>query len=305
MKILRTILRFVLGAFFIFSGVSKFSGMDSFEIYLYSSSFLSYDASAVLARLIIAAELLIGFSFISLIAFKSMWRFAMGFIGVLTLFLLWQFARGNDENCHCLGELMAMSPGLSVLKNIGLLVLMAFTARSHSWHFKASRWVFAAVILTSLALVTIISPPDLLIKGSYDAATHDQQALEQALNDQDIPLEFASGRKLIAFFSPGCRYCKLTSRRIGEIVSRGELDSSQVGLVFWADTTLNPLPFFEETKSPHFAYTTMDTELYLKITKGRMPLVLLVEDGEVKDQMNYRRFEESRIADFFSGNTSE
>ena len=59
-KVIKFILRILIGGFFITTAILKLLSLDSFEIYIYSFNIFSFNLCAIIARLVIAAELLVG-----------------------------------------------------------------------------------------------------------------------------------------------------------------------------------------------------------------------------------------------------
>ena len=57
--------------------------------------------------------------------------------------------------------------------------------------------------------------------------------------------------------------------------------------------------FIYETKSSFCNQLVLEPKHFLSITKGQMPLILLVEKGEVKYNFGYRDIDESKINGFF------
>lgn len=299
MKWVKIVSRILISAFFALSAISKMMGVEAFEIYLYRSSFLSYDAATIAGRFIIASELLIAICLLIKLKFRIVWGITFLFLLIFSIFLAFQMLLGADENCFCLGELMEMSPAESLIKNALLLLLLMLVKNSSNFRFRNENWAFAGTVILSLLVPVILSPPDVFVQGSFDEARHDQEALMQAIDSGDIPPYFTEGKNLIAFYSLSCKYCRMASTRIGTSVREAGIDNSLVHIVFWGDSTLAFKPFFEETFSPEFEYAYLSTEPYLAITKGRMPLILLIEDGKVIHQMNYRNLDEGKIEEFF------
>jgi hypothetical protein len=58
--------------------------------------------------------------------------------------------------------------------------------------------------------------------------------------------------------------------------------------------------FFKETNSTYFNYTILELNRFMKLTKGEMPLILLLEDGKVKGEYGYRSIEEDYFIDFLT-----
>ena len=295
MKWFKLLLRLVIGAFFLFSAYSKLESMEGFEIYIFRSSFLSFDVATFVARFMVAAELIAGIGFITKWGFKTIWKLTALFILILTAFLAWQFAAGDEGNCFCLGELMEMSPAESLLKNVVLIVLLLLVKNdSDSFSFRFKNGLVGATFAASVIVPFIISPPDLFVKGRFKPAEHNQQVLNEAIEDGSIPADFIEGRSLVSFYSTGCKYCKMAATRISVLVDKNQLDKNKVHQVFWGEET-DPTEFYAETHSMRFEYVGMPTKQYLDITKGRMPLILLIEDGEVIDEMTYRTIDAGKL----------
>lgn len=302
MKWFKLILRLIIGAFFIFSAYGKIEAMEAFEIYIFRSSFLSFDSATIVGRLIIAAELIAGIGFITKWGFRLIWKLTMLFILMLSVFLAWQVMAGDEGNCFCLGELMEMTPAESLLKNVALILALLFVRREEDkLKFKYKTLVTSLVFVAALIVPFIISPPDIFVKGRYEPAEHNQEVLDQAIDDGSIPADFISGRSLLSFYSTGCKYCKMAATRISVIVDKNQIDQANVHQVFWGEET-DPTEFYEKTHSMRFEYVGMPTKQYLDITKGRMPLILLIEDGEVVEEMTYRTIDAGKIIQFLRGN---
>lgn len=302
MKWFKLILRLIIGTFFIFSAYGKMEAMEAFEVYIFRSSFLTFDAATIVARLIIAAELIAGIGFITKWVFRLIWKLTMLFILMLSVFLAWQVMAGDEGNCFCLGELMEMTPAESLLKNVALILALLFVRREEDkLEFKYKTLLTSLVFVAALIVPFIISPPDIFVKGRYKPAEHNQEVLDQAIDDGSIPADFISGRSLLSFYSTGCKYCKMAATRISVIVDKNQIDKANVHQVFWGEET-DPTEFYEKTHSMRFEYVGMPTKQYLDITKGRMPLILLIEDGEVVEEMTYRTIDAGKIIQFLRGN---
>lgn len=302
MKWLKLLLRLFIGGFFIVSAYGKLDSMEGFEIYIFRSSFFSFDVATFVARFIIAAELIAGFGFITKFSYKAIWRLTTLFILLLTIFLAWQVLAGDEGNCFCLGELMEMSPTESLLKNVVLiLLLMMVRTEQDTWNFSFKTVIKVALFVGAFAAPFIASPPDVFVKGRFKAAEHNQQVLEESVEDGTIPVEFVNGRSLLSFYSTGCKYCKMSATRISVIVDKNQINKGKVHQVFWGEET-DPTEFYEKTHSMPFDYVGMETKKYLDITKGRMPLILLIEDGKVVDEMTYRTIDAGKIITFLKDN---
>ena len=144
----------LLGVLFILSAVLKFISIDAFERYLFSFTLFSFNFCSFAARLVIAAESLIGFAFILNYRHKLLCRITAVVLAVFSCFLLYLVFVGNEENCHCFGEVIDMRPEESLSKNVGLAILLAVVWRYSGKKEILSRWlahiVFVAVFIAPL-----------------------------------------------------------------------------------------------------------------------------------------------------------
>lgn len=303
MKWLRLALRIVLSAFFVISAIGKLQSIDTFEVYVYRVSFFDFDAAAMFARLLIGLELFIAVALLIKFRFKFIWKLIFIFLVLMSFFLVFQIIKGSTDNCYCLGELVDFSPMESLVKNLVLIVFLFIIRKSKSLKWRYQTLVLGLLFIGALATPLIASPPDLFIKGSFNKAEHNQQALDDAIREKEIPASFMHGRKMLAFYSTYCPYCKMASTRIGALVRKSDIDTNNINVIFWVrGDTASVQRFYLDTHSPHYNYVIVNTHKFLDITKGRMPLILLINDGKVEEETNYRTIDADRIRRFFNKN---
>lgn len=290
---LPTIIRIFAGAVFLVSAILKLISIDSFEIYLYGFGIIKLEYAFVLARLIISLEVLIGIVLITGIYVRMAVSFAIAMLLVFSAFILILIFTRNDENCHCFGEI-EMSHSLSLLKNVLLAALLATSFQSQNSKFRNNRLVLIVTAAISLLLPIIVSPPDSFFYARNSKnITYDEFKLNEFLKEHD---QFAKGRKMLCFFSTGCRFCKLAARKISVIAKKAG-DPEVVSYVF-AGAEGSADKFFEETSSTVFPYSFIPPNRFLKITNGVMPLIILLEDGNVKGKYGYRDIREDELIRF-------
>jgi len=185
----------------------------------------------------------------------------------------------------------------SYAKNAVILILLIVAYSLKSLQFKGSKVIGWAIGVIAVAGIVIASPPDFLVKGRYKPAEHNQQALTSALDSNLLPTNFFEGRKVVAFYSTGCRFCKMASERLSTLIRKNELDHTRVKVVFWGKEP-EAQQFFEITNSFQYEYHGLETTPYLDITKGKMPLIMLVNNGQVEERLNYRTMNDDRIVQF-------
>ncbi len=212
---------------------------------------------------------------------------------VFSAFILFLFFTGNDEHCHCFGEI-EMSHTLSLLKNIFLLALLVISYQGHSSKFRYDKLVLMAIAVFSVLIPLIITPPDSFFYSKYSKnINYNEFMLAEFLKEND---QYTKGKKMLCFFSTGCRFCKLAARKISVIAKKAN-DAEVVSFVF-AGAEVSADMFFEETNSTIFQYSFLSPNRFLKITNGEMPLIILLEDGNIKGRYGYRDIREDELIRF-------
>ena len=282
---LRIVLRVLLSVLFVFSALAKLFGIDQFELYVYSFGFFPLDVCFVLARLCIGVELAIGV----LIAIgwfaRTVRLFTLLVLLFFTFFLCYAALVGRSDSCQCFGQMLDLSPTVSLLKNAVLMALVLLYYRLHFSYSKScicSRlWrmvVACVVVLAAVAVPFIISVPDSWMFGRSNEV-YNQAALKEAIS-ADGALAYAQAgeeRRVLAFVTPGCPYCRMARQKLGSIADRNLLDTADFLFVEPAD---------------------ISDSLFLQITYGARPIVLLLDSGRVVATYHYRNIDEREIAAF-------
>lgn len=282
---LRVLLRVLLSAVFLFSAAAKLLAIDQFELYVYSFGFFPLNVCFVLARLCIGVELAIGVM-IAVGWFPKLVRLCtLGMLLFFTLFLCYAALVGRSDSCQCFGQVADLPPAASLLKNALLIAVVLLYYKLHLAYTeprvgrRGLRMVLAVLLtLAALAVPFIVSVPDSWMFGRSNEF-YNQEALKEAIS-ADGALAYSKageGQCVLAFVTPGCPYCRMARQKLGSIAERNHLDTTGFIYVEPADIT---------------------DSLFLQITYGARPLVLLLEDGQVVATYHYRNIDESEIAAF-------
>ena len=291
--------RLLLGAFFVVSAIAKWVDIDHFEIHVFSYNLLSLNASFLVARLVIVAELLVGIGLMSDIWHRFVNACTLLMLVGFTLFLGYAALVGRTDNCQCMGSLLEMNPVQSMLKNALLLLLLWIAMHAPEWRWHPKWWLWLPVVLAVPTTLFIVSAPDNWLFGPEDEVFN-ADALREAIADdgQLGPLDLDEGKHVVAFVTAGCQFCRMADQKLSSIWQRHELDSaSLVYLVYTKDSTIAPLSLNDTSfQRPAF---TVDKETFMLITYGQRPMVMLMEEGEVKGSCHYRNISEGEIVEFF------
>lgn len=295
-------LRIITGIVFVLSAVFKLISIDVFEIYVYSLEFVNFAVSAVFSRLLIAVELLLGILLIFNIHFKKVRIITILLLSVFTIFLLFQIIKGENENCHCFGELLKLSPLESLIKNLVLLVFLFIIKKELPFKVKAASSIFLFATTFSLVLPFFISPPDFLVNYEQEGMNKERVSKLIQENKTIQPLNTNEGKKMICLFSVTCPYCELAANKISVMANKYGFENNIIYL-FTGD--INKLEtFWEASNSDKFTYTFLDQKDFFQIAGPGVPTIYLLENGIIKVQYNYRSLNENEIYDFFGKDES-
>lgn len=283
-KVTAVVLRVLLAAVFMVSAAAKLFAIDSFELYVFSYGFFPLSVAFVLARLCIAAEFLLGL-FIAIGWHRrlvNILTFCM--LVFFSLFLCYAALIGRNESCQCFGRLADFNPAQSLVKNAVLILLLLVYQRLQSANrpIEGKRRVVTILscvfVVVVIAGIFVVSVPDSWMFGP-ERTRFDTELLDEAISpDGDLAeMHLDHGHHLLAFVTPGCPYCKMCREKLGSIAKRNHLDESLMHFVEPSD---------------------MVDDCFLRITYGQRPLVMLLEDGEVKVTYHYRNINEREITRF-------
>lgn len=277
-KALATVLRVLLAALFLVSSLAKLLAIDDFELYIFSYGFLSLNVSYIAARLCIVAEFLLGL-FIAL----GWWRrwvnlLTLAMLFLFSIFLCYAALVGRTDSCQCMGRLVELDPAQSLLKNAVLIVLALMYSRWSAWEEKAgvAKTVLTAVfVLGVTAGVFCISVPDNWMFGPEESR-YNKELLEETIAPEGLLAadSLTTGNHLVAFVTPGCPYCKMARQKIGSIAQRNHLDTTRIHYYEPAD---------------------LGDTLFLRITFGQRPFIVMLADGEPDVTYHYRNINERQI----------
>lgn len=301
------LVRILLGILFLFSGVSKLFSMESFELYIFSFGLAAFDWSALAARIVIIVELVLGLCFIAGIYRKQTYFFSMLLMLLFSVFLLWRVAQGDERSCHCMGEVVDMNPAESLLKNLGIMALITVlclpSRKKIGSRFQAlaSRYqsaVLGGVAVVSSVVVFAVVPPDLIRRIGRTSDDIVPSRLAPLVDSLDLD----KGRKVLCLYSVTCEHCQHCASKMAGIVSRHDIDSTDMYAIFMevADKQDYLVRNFYDTYGAgiHLPYTSLSPYVFLPLTNGSMPLVLLLEDGKMVKELDYISVSEREIVNF-------
>lgn len=295
-----TILRLLIGAFFIATAVMKLFSLQSFEIYIYSFNLFNFVMSTFVARAVIAAELLLGALLISKILYKPAWWLTQLMLLGFTMLLAYTAIFRHDTNCHCMGDIVQMSPSWSIVKNVIVMLLLLLVRKESDYTFKGKVAVGIALLVAALGVPYALYPMDAIYnrfeKGdtAWNAAQFDllmQDSLVQ-------PLHLEKGKHLLGFLSSECGFCQNSAVKLHNIFVNNQLDSTAIQMFIFGSTT-SVQHFQESTETEGYSYVLVDPYVAIAITQGAFPVYVLLQDGKVQQVLNVRELDDKTVVQFF------
>ena len=294
LKILPLIVRSFLGVVFIVSSILKLVSIDTFEIYVFSLGLFNLELSLVFVRVLLAFELILGLMLMMGVYTKQTVLVSIIALLGFTVFIVSLIVNNQTEHCHCFGDIIQFDHYQSIIKNLVLIPFLFFVRNTSSIFKKYTPYQCLGIVLFSFLFIGFISPPDNFLRKSYDKQTSFQEeSLNQYLNESGI----TTGKYIVLFLSPGCQFCDLASTKLSIIFSKIETDYN-CKLVFWGEEEAIT-NFRGEHNFEVFDYSILSPVTFLRITEGKMPLILLIDNGEVIQKYGYRNLDEREIVDFF------
>lgn len=275
----RIALRIILGLLFVVSAVAKVLDIDPFEMYVFSFGFFSLSFVGVVVRLCIAAELALG------IVIATGWLPRL--TRLLTLLMLLAYCVflgyaalvGRMESCQCFGQLVDFDPIQSLLKN-GVLILWTLAAYQGVHHCPFFDNRLHTILSVAIAVVVtvalfIVSVPDSWMFGK-SGNRYNPVVLAESIAPDGVLGEhhLDQGQHLVAFVTPGCPFCQLSRQKITSIVERHDIDTTLIHYVEPSD---------------------IGDSIFMRLTFGSRPLVVLLDDDSVVATYHYRNISERQI----------
>lgn len=323
-------LSILMGALFVFSAWTKtYPSPADFEYIIKSQFHIPGYWSAVLARLVIGVELVLGFFLLLHVLVRKKWIVIAGILLLLAFsihLLLLYLSVGNDANCGCMGTVIEMKPLPSILKNIVMVVVLGMLLKLTQGGPKVRLHNAFVVLLALITMVLMfivlpIKPASEYLSYSkiYDPAQPEQPAAD-----------LKEGKHIVCFMTLGCGHCRDAAKEIVKIKeahpefpfyilflqpqqhnkpdTAGVQDSVAMRT---ADSLLQirikelETDFFEDTKAsaiPH-SYLTEDAFVSLIMQSGNSgtPTILWMQDSSIVREVINHQFNSKDIENWLKG----
>ena len=291
--IILLIIRLLIGVFFITTAIMKLLTIDEVEAYIYSFNIFNYLLSTVAARLIIMAELLLGICLMSKMLYKYTWWLTMLMMIGFTFFLIYVAIFRDDTNCHCFGDIVQVDPLHSILKNVVTIVFLLFVRKEDDYQFKGKKWALVGAFAVSFIVPFGVFPMDAIYNKFVSPVDEiNTEAFAKIQKDSTLAnLDIQHGNYVLAVYASGCKYCKMSAKRMSLMMSQHDIDSTKFQILFWGDST-GIQSFREETKCEKFPWYVISPYDAIEMVYGKFPTFILTQDAQVVKGLDYRGLDE-------------
>ena len=282
------------------SSIAKLSSMESFELYIFSFGFATFDICSLVARAVVIMEFLLG----SFLVFNLLHRFmkwiTAAFLAVFSIFLLWRLMAGDMESCHCMGDIVDMNPTQSLIKNAFLAIMLAFSWKTDSRVFNRQNLIAFLTAAVTAATVFLVCPPDFYYRNTSESNDLSQEAFRPVADSLDL----SKGRRIICFYSATCEHCRHCASKMAGIIRRHDIPLDSVSVLFMqthvAQDSVVTAFYAEHGDGLVLPYHDLHPFDFIPLTNGSMPLVTLFKDGNLVKEYDYLSLDEKELASFFN-----
>ena len=209
------------------------------------------------------------------------------------------FFEVNSENCHCFGEVLILSDSQTLIKNVVLLLLSIALFFDKGWKIKYAKYILIASFIAPLATTFIIRPPDVIVHAIYGKEIElNMESFDMLVNmDKVQDMQVSEGKKVLCLYSTTCKHCKRTAIKLDIIIKRHNLDKNNFAVLFWGKEE-NIDVFYKETGVQLLSTNKVPPLLFLSATKGRQPIIVLMDNGKIVDLYKSTNVNEQKIVEF-------
>lgn len=315
-EVIFSIIRIVIGLFFIATAILKILSINEFELYIYSYGIFNYTLCTLFARCLIAFEMCAGLCLILKWWYKiAWWLLQLSLLG-FSIFLIFAHLRG-DANCHCLGEFVELNPIQSMIKNIAIMLILIIVRNQDTWKFKYGAIVKPLVILAVAITPFIVTPPEVLYTKIYSTDRNINTTIfDKSLNDSSFvycypkiypdyefdtatfkfePKDFKlEGNNVVMLAHAGCKYCKLGAKKLAMFFRENDLDRDKCKVLIFGGPE-NVYKFIAETEGYGFEYREIFADTSIKICDGEYPTFILMQNDSIIKSFGLQGLGESDI----------
>lgn len=263
-----------------------FSFSDDLDVLLYRSTGLSMRAAMWFSRLIVSAGLLwIVLDWAGQLRLKRS-RFVAFVFAALTVVMMLTLTIHDQQIVR--GDLQ---PVIFMILPFSLVVI-GWLLPQQSLMWKAPKWLTIILSIAVICIPFILHPPNLLPGIPSKTSDVNKDAFYEWLESSPDDIDISLPNQLIAFYSPSCRFCRYTSYKVDGFLRRNDVPTVVVFPGSFSDAS----PYFTNKDIQSLPAISMSPTTLFSITNRRVPMLLHMQYGEIKDVYRYNTFDDRKLS---------
>lgn len=306
LKILYIVLSSLMGLLFVYSGYTKLYPIEPFEYTFVDLGIGGWTLAPFIARFMIGLEFFIGLMlFFNLYLKKFTIKLTSAVLIFFTIYLLIMIMReGNNGNCGCFGNALAMTPLQAIIKNIIMLAVCWVIYKFHEGFAlgKMGKWLSISFFVTAMAMPHVLNYVDLDYSESYLNKPEENFVipLDTLYNNAKVntpPKTLSQGKHILAFMSLSCPHCRIAAKKMRIMVEK----NPGISIYFILNGDKEKLQgFYEDTKTDNFPYCMLSAKPFIFLAGTNLPTIYLVNNSTVEHWVNYMELDQTEVEKWLS-----
>ena len=195
-----------------------------------------------------------------------------------------------------------MGPSGRLIKNGVLILLFLLVYNMEGWKTPFRWLILGLTVMASSIGVFVASPPDNLTSYSDPEQNLQSELFDAVLDEEPLDsLRLREGKQIVCFFSTGCEVCQMAAHKLSLMQQFHGFPADRITYVFMG-TEEGMAEFYVQSQSARYRDVLYaDVARLLKAVNGNLPVIVLLEDGQVVNEYNYRNMNEAEIKAFCEG----
>jgi hypothetical protein len=300
-KSLFIVLSTLMGLLFIYSGYAKLYPIEPFEYTFVDLGIGGWAMAPFIARFMIGIEFFIGLMlFFNLYLKKFTLKLTAATLIFFSLYLLFIIIKdGNNGNCGCFGNAIAMTPLQAIIKNVVMLAICFIIYKFHEGYSlgKLTFWLSIVFLFTSLAMPHILNYVDLSYSEAYLNKPEDKftLTLDTLYNNAEKnipPKTLSQGKHIIAFMSLSCPHCRVAAKKMRIMKEK----NPAIDVYFVLNGEDDKLKsFYDDTKTENIPYCKLRARPFIYLAGTDLPTIYLINNSVVDHWVDYMTLNQDEI----------
>lgn len=301
LKIFFIVLSSLMGLLFFYSGYTKLYPIEPFEYTFVDLGIGSWALAPFIARFMIGLEFFIGAMLLFNLYLKRFTiKLTAATLVFFTLYLLFIILKdGNNGNCGCFGNAIAMTPLQAIVKNVIMLGICWIIYKFHEGYAlgKLTYWLSITFFVTALAMPHILNYVDLDYSQAYLNKPEDKftLTLDTLYNNAKVntpPKTLSQGKHILAFMSVTCPHCRVAAKKMR--IMKEKNPSIDIYFVLNGDDDKLKL-FYEDTKTQNIPFCKLGARPFIFLAGTNLPTIYLINNSVVDHWVDYMTLNQSEV----------